>query len=47
MRAKLSTMAVVALLLVSVSAFGQMTKRPDAVWARTTSSPITLDGKLT
>lgn len=46
MRAKLSTMAVVALLLVSVSAFGQMTKRPDAVWARTTATAITLDGKL-
>ena len=46
MRAKLSTMAVVALLLVSVTAFGQMTKRPDAVWARNTSAAITLDGKL-
>jgi len=40
-------MAVVALLLVSVTAFGQMTKRPDAVWARITTAPITLDGKLT
>ena len=47
MRAKLSTMAVVALLLVSVAAFGQMPKRPDAIWARTTSAAITVDGKLT
>jgi hypothetical protein len=46
MRAKLSTMAVVALLLVSVAAFGQMVKRTDAIWARTTSNTITLDGRL-
>ncbi|MDP1678098.1 MAG: T9SS type A sorting domain-containing protein [Bacteroidota bacterium] len=30
----------------SFLAYGQMIKRTDAIWARTTSTPITLDGKL-
>ncbi len=46
MRAKLFTMAVSVLLLVSMTAYGQMIKRTDAVWARTTTATITLDGKL-
>lgn len=47
MRASLSTMIVVVLLLASVAAYGQMGPRPDAIWARTTTQAITLDGKLT
>ena len=35
------------LLLMTVAAYGQMIKRTDAIWARKTTSPITLDGKLT
>ncbi|MDD8017105.1 MAG: T9SS type A sorting domain-containing protein [Bacteroidota bacterium] len=34
------------MLMMSLTAFGQMIKRTDVIWARTTSNPITLDGKL-
>lgn len=37
---------VLLMLVVSTAAFGQMMKRTDAIWARTTASPITLDGVL-
>lgn len=46
MRARLFTMAVCVLLLVSMTANGQMIKRTDAIWARMTTATITLDGKL-
>ncbi len=39
-------MIVVCMLFVSMT-YGQMIKRTDAIWARTTTSPITLDGQLT
>jgi len=39
-------MMVVSILFVSVS-YGQMINRTDVKWARTTTSPITLDGQLT
>lgn len=41
------SLIVFVLCLMSVAAYGQMIKRTDAIWARTTSNPITLDGKLT
>ena len=38
---------VLCLIVVSAfTAYGQMIKRTDAIWARTTSNAITLDGKL-
>lgn len=38
---------VVCLIVVSFfTAYGQMIKRTDAIWARTTSTALTLDGKL-
>ncbi|MEW5798085.1 MAG: T9SS type A sorting domain-containing protein [Bacteroidota bacterium] len=37
---------VFVLCLFTASAYGQMIKRTDAIWARKTSNPITLDGKL-
>jgi hypothetical protein len=41
--------ALLAILVFAMApaSHGQMIKRTDAVWARTTASPITLDGKLT
>ena len=38
-------MMVACIVLMSVTAFGQ-TQRTDVKWARTTTSPITLDGQL-
>ncbi|MEW6062085.1 MAG: T9SS type A sorting domain-containing protein [Bacteroidota bacterium] len=44
---KLVALSIICLLVVSASTvYGQMIKRTDVVWARTTSNPITLDGKL-
>jgi hypothetical protein len=47
MKTKLFVVMLCVLVLASVSANAQMMKRTDAVWARTTTSAITLDGKLT
>jgi hypothetical protein len=41
------TMIVCLLFMIPFVGFGQMIPRSDVIWARTTSSPITLDGKLT
>lgn len=46
MKRKLLAVIVGLMVVTSLSAFGQMVKRTDAIWARTTSNPITLDGKL-
>jgi hypothetical protein len=37
---------VVCAVLTGATAYGQMTPRTDVVWARTTTSPITVDGQL-
>jgi hypothetical protein len=44
---KIVLMMVIGILLVSSVALGQGPTRLDAIWARNTSSPITLDGRLT
>ena len=46
MKNRLLMMLSVALLFSSMTAFGQMIKRTDAIWARNISGNITLDGKL-
>jgi hypothetical protein len=46
MKTKLLMMALVVVMISSLTAYGQMIKRTDAIWARTTTSAITLDGKL-
>jgi hypothetical protein len=43
---KLALMMVIGILFVSAVALGQGPTRLDAVWARTTAAPITLDGLL-
>jgi len=47
MKTKLFVLLLCVLVLGSLTAYGQMIKRTDAVWARTTTAAITLDGKLT
>lgn len=47
MKSRLFVMLLCVLVVASLTTYGQMIKRTDAVWARTTSVPITLDGKLT
>jgi hypothetical protein len=46
MKTKVLMMALVVVMIASLTAYGQMIKRTDAIWARTTTSAITLDGKL-
>jgi len=46
MKQRILMMLVLAAFVSSVAAFGQLTSREDAIWARMTSSTITLDGKL-
>ncbi len=46
MNTRLLWLIGVIVLVASVAANAQMIKRTDAIWARTTTSPITLDGKL-
>ena len=46
MKTRLFMMVLFVAIVSSLTANAQMIKRQDAVWARTTTSPITLDGKL-
>jgi hypothetical protein len=46
MKKHLYTFAAWMLVIASMTAYGQMVKRADAIWARTTASAVTLDGKL-
>jgi Secretion system C-terminal sorting domain len=46
MKTRLFVVLSCVLVLVSLTAYGQMMKRTDAVWARNTTATITLDGKL-
>lgn len=46
MKKNLAVFVLCLIVVSSFTAYGQMIKRTDAIWARTTSNPITLDGKL-
>ena len=46
MKNKFLMMISAVLLFASMTAYAQMIKRTDVVWARNASGPITLDGKL-
>jgi len=46
MKTRVLTMVIGLLVLGSLITHGQMIKRQDAIWARTTASPLTLDGVL-
>ena len=47
MKSKLLFIVLCLFVVTSLTAYGQMIKRSDVVWARTTTNKITLDGKLT
>jgi hypothetical protein len=46
MKKSVLMMLVCVASLMTMTAYGQMIKRTDAIWARNTSSAITLDGRL-
>jgi hypothetical protein len=46
MKKNLAVFIICLLVISTMALYGQMIKRTDAIWARTTSTPITLDGKL-
>jgi Secretion system C-terminal sorting domain len=46
MKTRLIMFVACILSVATVMSYGQMIKRTDAIWARTTTSAITLDGKL-
>ena len=46
MKARLLTIVLFVVVLSSLTAYGQMIKRTDAIWARNATGTITLDGKL-
>lgn len=43
---RIPIMMLVCIMLIGTTVFGQMIPRTDAIWARTTTSPITVDGQL-
>jgi len=47
MKTPLLIALLAVIVLFSMTAWAQMTPRTDAIWARITTDPITLDGKLT
>src|SRR5437867_4149322 len=47
MRIKVCAMIASIMLVASLMAHAQMIRRTDAIWARRTTSPITLNGQLT
>jgi len=47
MKTRLLMMIVCVVVISSLTAYGQMIKRTDAIWARNATGTITLDGKLT
>lgn len=46
MKKNLYTSVLCLLMILSVSAYGQMMKRTDAIWARTSPTALTVDGVL-
>jgi len=46
MKKRVLMMLVCVASMVAVTAYGQMIKRTDAIWARTTPNQMTLDGRL-
>lgn len=46
MKTRLFMMVLFAAVASSLTAYGQMIKRTDAIWARATTNTMTLDGKL-
>ncbi len=47
MKTKIFMMVLFVTMISSLAAYGQMIKRTDAIWARSTSNTMVLDGKLT